>query len=100
MLKKRRRRHGRKRKRRVSDHERRRRADRKWFKRHPEYKPDHCQDCGKKGVPLQFHHERYDIPRCGRFVCAECHMKIHGIKPNPNKRKKNKYDKFSKKEDK
>lgn len=87
-------RHRRKRKRKKTAHDRRRENDRKYFKKHPELKPNYCQDCGKINVPLQFHHERYDIPRCGRFLCEECHMKIHGIKPNWQKRKMRKNNKY------
>jgi hypothetical protein len=84
-----------------SQHARRRENDRKWFKQHPEQVPTTCQDCGRSDVKLQFYHERYDIPRVGRFLCEECHMKVHGTKPNPEKRaakaaRKNKYAQFSK----
>jgi len=81
-----------------TEHDRRRENDRKWFKKHPQEVPTACQKCGKSGVPLQFHHERYDVPRVGQFLCEECHMAIHGIKPNWEKRRsKNKYVEFSKK---
>ncbi len=80
-------------------HDRRRENDRKYFKKHPEEVPTACQDCGKV-EKLQFHHERYDIPRCGRWLCEECHMKVHGTKPNLERRQakaeKNKYKQFSK----
>jgi hypothetical protein len=80
-------------------HDRRRESDRRWFKKHPECIPTCCQVCNKTGVKLQFHHERYDIPRVGKFICEECHMNIHGVKPNLEKRRmkeKNKYWMFSK----
>lgn len=91
----------RKRKKNRSAHDNRRRADRKWFQRHPEMIPTKCADCNKQ-VPLQFHHERYDVPRTGRFLCEFCHMKQHGTKPNWEKRmakekRKNKYWMYSKK---
>lgn len=86
-------------KRNKSDHDKRRRSDRKWFRKHPELRPTFCSDCGRDGVLLQFHHMRYDIPRCGRFICEECHMKQHNVQPNQMKReaKRNKYWQFSKK---
>lgn len=83
-----------------TDHDRRRESDRKWFKMHPESIATACEDCGKV-EKLQFHHERYDIPRCGKWLCEECHMKRHGTKPNLEKRQakaeRNKYKQFSKK---
>jgi len=83
-----------------SQHARRRENDRKWFKSHPEEVPSICKDCGRSDVKLQFHHERYDVPRIGRFICNECHMKAHGTKPNLEKRAakaaRNKYAQFSK----
>ena len=82
-----------------TQHDRRRSNDRNWFKKHPECIATACQDCGKV-EKLQFHHERYDVPRCGRWLCEECHMKVHGMKPNLERRRikaeKNKYKQFSK----
>jgi hypothetical protein len=60
-------------------HANRRENDRRWFKRHPEAIPDACQVCGKDDTILEFHHDSYDEPRIGRFVCKWCHDKIHGI---------------------
>lgn len=92
-----------------SQHARRRENDRKYFKLHPEEKINTCEKCGKEdsvwysGVlcKLQFHHERYDVPRVGKWLCDECHMTEHGTKPNLEKRaakaaRKNKYAQFSK----
>lgn len=59
-------------------HARRRENDRRWFKRHPEAIPKECQVCGKVRE-LAFHHDNYDKPRIGRFVCRSCHDEIHGI---------------------
>jgi hypothetical protein len=82
-------------------HDRRRENDRKYFKQHPEERATACEKCGKV-CKLQFHHERYDVPRVGKWLCEDCHMAEHGTKPNLHRRaaklaRRNKYGQFSKK---
>lgn len=85
---------GKNKKKKKTAHRRRREADRRWFRKKLGTKPKQCADCQREGVPLQFHHVRYDIPRTGRYICNECHMKVHGFKPNNNKRKMRENNKY------